>query len=236
MNTSIKTFRCAPTSHTPFFTSRHCIEQQGPLCVYWCFATERFCGWIKRKAQKNRSSAITSLGNQMTAQKQVSERVVCTAEGPDANAGFQMFRVLASLLDPSVAMKFMQDAPDETKFPPTSDSSSTPSKYKCQMSGKVADTLATDGRHLSILTKYLTAMCYNDRDMRSRRLRVIQWQEVAALRIQAWNSLLCHPDHSDHRYRSGITGRSERSHNQSWVKVSATPDGLGEPVTGISSM
>lgn len=67
-------YRNLPLCTNPIHALLHvadCIEEQGPLCNYWCFSMERTCGAIKRKAQRNRTNAITALSNSIAIREQV---------------------------------------------------------------------------------------------------------------------------------------------------------------------
>lgn len=49
-----------------------CIEWQGPPCYYWCFATERYGGWLKRWAGENNKDTVVALSNRVVREEQVS--------------------------------------------------------------------------------------------------------------------------------------------------------------------
>jgi hypothetical protein len=46
------------------------IEWQGPPRRYWCFAVERYGGWLKKELNNNQS-AVVALSNRMIKQEQV---------------------------------------------------------------------------------------------------------------------------------------------------------------------
>lgn len=46
------------------------IEQQGPPCRYWCFAIERYGGWLKRELNNNQLPVV-ALSNRILKQEQV---------------------------------------------------------------------------------------------------------------------------------------------------------------------
>lgn len=98
--------------------------------------------------------------------------------------------------------------------------SSDASPYTCRMSAKrLGGPLEADSGYFTPLASYLTTLYYNDRDMRTGRMRKVTPKQVSKLAITYWNSLLCHPDHSGHRYRCAGKGTGTRNHDQSWVKV-----------------
>ena len=51
---------CLPTIHLLLHLGRECLENCGPVWVYWQFVCERICGMLKRKA-KNRAAADRNL-------------------------------------------------------------------------------------------------------------------------------------------------------------------------------
>lgn len=47
-----------------------CIEWQRPPCRYWCFAIERYGGWLKKELNNNQLPVV-ALSNRVIKQEQV---------------------------------------------------------------------------------------------------------------------------------------------------------------------
>lgn len=138
----------------------------------------------------------------------------------DISALSQAFRILSTLPDPSGVAAFMGNTREAISDVDVIDELGNRKPYACQMYGKVRDNQVPWSRYRPALAAYLTAMNYNDGDMRRRKIKTVKASEVAALRFAPWNGLKCHSDHGGHRYRCGINSKSDRERDKSWVKVS----------------
>lgn len=54
-----------------------CIRAQGPPANYWCFAMERYGGWVTRWAKSNQKQVITAVPNRIVKQERVSKAFEC---------------------------------------------------------------------------------------------------------------------------------------------------------------
>ncbi|KAI5448975.1 hypothetical protein NCC49_005708 [Naganishia albida] len=181
-----------------------CIRWQGPLCGYWCFALERFGGWIKSFAWRNNKDVVSWINNQLVQREQMVQlslmldrkdvRVVEAWEDyMNGKSGYQ--RIWHS-----------RDQPERPDYTPAFFSKSTTPEWS--MSGAMLRAIAL----------HLETRRYDDDNYHTGHDYCPDLRLLAATHFKAWDAYDSSSDDGEQRYRcERLVGTSDGVRDASWV-------------------